>query len=505
MKPVSGSDGQEQNWNKLLKTFISKCDGYNRLYSALKSDSASSNCLIWDKSGLVLEDASAVRKFITIFIQTSLDCGTVVQKELASILKLCLHSFDIEGLWRKGRNLGDMTIEDAAQYLFHVVNPSPWEVYTAHKIVHISHPFFKVLDSGKFESRPYLPNNSVHEAIASISKLDSDEVELLAAREGISERDDASQCSTESTHISGNNDSGTSEQQTQPRTEPKVQECKYALLKRIGEGVFGEVYLSKIKDSPDTKQFALKKLAKRHPKFRRASVFREVHAGQLLSHEGVIRFEETFETASSVYLVMEYFAGCDLYTTLEDRSYQPFAEQTAKDIFKQLVRAVIHCHQRGIVHRDIKLENILMDKYGHTKLIDFGLCDFVLDVGNTTRLCVDSVGSPAYISPEVLDGKPYSGFKADVWSSGVVLYALLFGCFPFSPGQYKRMVNGESLVLQFPESTVSKCAKNLLSSMLTLNPDNRFSLEEVQNHDWMCDSIVTEMNDDESSEGFWYF
>jgi len=295
-----------------------------------------------------------------------------------------------------------------------------------------------------------------------------------------------------------------SETLPQSPTEPKIQECKYSLLKRIGEGVFGEVYLSKLKHSMDSRQFALKKLSKNHPKFRRTSVFREVNAGKLLDHEGVIRFEENFETASSIYLVMEYFAGLDLYTTLENRSYEPYSEQAAKEIFKQLVCAVTHCHLHGIAHRDIKLENILMDKCGKTKLIDFGLCDFVMDVGNTTRLCIDSVGSPAYISPEILVGKPYDGFKADVWSSGVVLYALLFGCFPFSPAQYKLLVNGQPLVVQFPESGVSKGAKELLRCMLKLQPESRFSLEDVQNHDWMCDSIVT-VNDDEASEGFWYY
>lgn len=500
MKTVPALDSQEQNWNKLLKTLVSNCSGYSRIASALNSDSGSSNCEIWDKSGPVLEDASAVRKFITTFIQNSLDCGAVVQQELASIIKVSLNSFDIEGLWRKGRNLGDMTIEEAAQYLFHVTNPSPWEVFTAHKIVQISHPFFKVLESGKFESRPHLPN-SAHDVIASISKLDRDEAELLREREASNNNDSAPRVSdipSVPSHASPH--------ETQPQSQPKVQECKYSLLRRLGEGVFGEVYLSKIRDSPEPRRFALKKLAKSHPKFRRTSVFREVNAGKLLSHEGVIRFEETFETASSIYLVMEYFAGRDLYTTLEDRNYQPYSEQTAKEIFKQVVSAVTHCHHRGIVHRDIKLENILMDTYGRIKLIDFGLCDFVMDVGNSTRFCIDSVGSPAYISPEVLAGKPYDGFKADVWSSGVVLYALLFGCFPFSPAQYKLMVNGESLVLQFPESKVLKCAKNLLSSMLALKPENRFSLEEVQNHDWMCDSIVTEMKDnDEAADGFWYY
>jgi len=282
--------------------------------------------------------------------------------------------------------------------------------------------------------------------------------------------------------------------ETQPTsTETKVLECKYSLLKRIGEGVFGEVYLAKLKDKSDNRQFALKKLSKNHPKFRRASVTREVNAGKLLDHQGIIHFEETFETASSIYLVMEYFGGCDLFSSLEDRSYKPYSEQVAKEIFKQVFAAVTHCHQRGIAHRDIKLENILLDKDGRIKLIDFGLCDYVMDVGNAIRLCCDSVGSPAYISPEILTGKSYDGFKADVWSSGVVLYALLFGCFPFSPAQYKLLVNGEPLVVQFPESGVSPCAKDLLRLMLKPQPENRFSLEQIQNHDWMCDSIVTEM------------
>jgi serine/threonine protein kinase len=264
-------------------------------------------------------------------------------------------------------------------------------------------------------------------------------------------------------------------------------------LKRIGEGVFGEVYMAKLKDSSSDQQFALKKLSKNHPKFRQMSVFREINAGRMLDHKGVIHFEENFETTSSVYLVMEYFPGYDLYTTLEERNYKPYSELTSKEIFKQLVDAVMHCHGKGIAHRDIKLENILMDKHGNTKLIDFGLCDFVMDVGNKIRLCVDSVGSPAYISPEILTGKPYDGFKADVWSCGVVLYALLFGCFPFSAAQYKLLVSGEPLVVQFPQSAVSTSVKELLRSMLKLQPERRFSLEEVLDHDWMCDSIVSDL------------
>jgi tRNA A-37 threonylcarbamoyl transferase component Bud32 len=318
-----------------------------------------------------------------------------------------------------------------------------------------------------------------------------DEKVQTTDREGLIAKLEKRACSLECAHSDCESPPAEAPASMPDTTEPKVQECKYSLLKRIGEGVFGEVYMAKLKDNSNDKQFALKKLAKNHPKFRQMSVFREVNAGRMVDHQGIIHFEETFETPSSIYLVMEYFPGYDLYTTLEERNYKPYSEATTKEIFKQLVAAVMHCHFRGIVHRDIKLENILLDKYGNTKLIDFGLCDFVMDVGNKIRLCADSVGSPAYISPEILTGKPYNGFKADVWSCGVVLYALLFGCFPFSPAQYKLLVSGEPLVVQFPESIVSKCVKDLLKSMLKLQPESRFSLEDVQAHDWMCDSIVT--------------
>jgi serine/threonine protein kinase len=190
------------------------------------------------------------------------------------------------------------------------------------------------------------------------------------------------------------------------------------LLKRIGEGVFGEVYMAKLKDSSSEQQFALKKLSKNHPKFRQMSVFREINAGRLLDHNSVIHFEENFETSSSIYLVMEYFAGYDLYTTLEERNYKPYSELTSKEIFKQLVDAVMHCHGKGIVHRDIKLENILMDKYGNTKLIDFGLCDFVMDVGNKTRFCWTVLAPQLTSHQKFLLGSHTMGSKQ---TSGVVV------------------------------------------------------------------------------------
>jgi len=255
--------------------------------------------------------------------------------------------------------------------------------------------------------------------------------------------------------------------------------------------VFGQVFVGTLTANPKGKQFALKKLSKSHPKFRKSSVLREIQAGKLLSHPSIIHFEETFETSSSVYLVMEYFPSDDIFSILEDRDFVPFQESEARAIFRQLVSALAHAHDKGVAHRDIKLENILMDKKNNIRLIDFGLCDFVLDSSNHKKFSIDSVGSPAYIAPEIIMGRSYDAFQADVWSTGVVLFALLYGRFPFSPGQFKNLVDGHLVQLEFPETEVSEQAKQLLSGMLTVQSTARHTLETVIEHPWTSSIITT--------------
>jgi len=267
--------------------------------------------------------------------------------------------------------------------------------------------------------------------------------------------------------------------------QQKVSECKYTLMRRIGQGVFGEVYLGTLKTNPKGKQFALKKVSKHHPKYKKMNVLREINAGKHLSHPAIIKFEESFETSSSIYLVMEYFASDDIYTILEDRDFRPFSEIEARHIFKQLISALSYSHEKGVAHRDIKLENILMDKRKNIRLIDFGLCDFVLDAANKTKVSIDSVGSPAYIAPEILIGRPYDACQADIWSCGIVLYALLFGRFPFSPTHYQLLLDGHSLDAEFPEYEVSDSLKELLLGMLTLYPTARMNMDDVLRHPWM--------------------
>jgi len=165
-------------------------------------------------------------------------------------------------------------------------------------------------------------------------------------------------------------------------------------------------------------------------------------------------------------------------------------EILVKNICKQLVESLLYCHAEGVVHRDIKLENVLIDN-GHTlTLIDFGLCDFT---DATDKKCHSFVGSPEYAAPEILLEQPYSGFKSDVWSCGIVLYALLFGEFPFSwASQQKFVLTGHFPTIQWPRHTrqqlVDDSVKELILKMLEVDPKKRLTLQEVASHKWLSTS-----------------
>jgi len=146
---------------------------------------------------------------------------------------------------------------------------------------------------------------------------------------------------------------------------------------------------------------------------------------------------------------------------------------------------------KKVAHRDIKLDNILLDSKGNTKIIDFGLASMDED---EVHGCRNFVGSPEYVAPEIIQRKPYSGYKADVYSLGMVLYCMLFGQFPFIPEKrFESILNGEEhpvlewpdQLLKFPTFSVSKTARDLLSQMLEVDPSKRISMEQLSKHNWL--------------------
>lgn len=177
-------------------------------------------------------------------------------------------------------------------------------------------------------------------------------------------------------------------------------------------------------------------------------------------------------------MVMEYMAGGDLYTLLERKG--KVRESEARCFFQQIVAGLAHCHSLNICHRDIKLENLLLDSDNNVKLCDFGFARMCSD-GN---FCKTMCGTPNYCAPEVLAHENYYGAAADVWSLGIVLYALLVGSLPFDDVNLSSLYAKASIGCYSEPRHVTATAKTLLRKMLNPNPVTRITLEDIQATAW---------------------
>lgn len=177
-------------------------------------------------------------------------------------------------------------------------------------------------------------------------------------------------------------------------------------------------------------------------------------------------------------LVMEYAAGGELYDYLSERKV--LTEDEARRIFRQITIAVFYCHKHKICHRDLKLENILLDQTGNAKIADFGLSN----VFDNRRLLNTFCGSPLYASPEIVKGTPYHGPEVDCWSLGVLLYTLVYGAMPFDGSNFKRLTRQISASDYF-EPKIPSTASPLIRDMLTKCPIKRADIEKICSHWWV--------------------
>jgi len=282
--------------------------------------------------------------------------------------------------------------------------------------------------------------------------------------------------------------------QPAPVEQKKFAPCDFVIESKLGAGVFGEVFLATSESNGE--EVALKRISKRNPKFDAQMVNREITAGESLKHDGIVGYKSHFETLNNIYLVYELVKGHDLCTFMTDRNYEPVGDKEARNILKQLIRGLIYCHETGIAHRDIKLDNILITPEGKTKIIDFGLSTSKIQ---PTDKCKDFVGSPEYAAPEIMGRKPYNPFKSDVFSVGVVMYGLLFGEFPFSTAdRWDKVAAGTHPAIRWADKvpsfpgSVSKDAKELIEIMLEVDPEKRVSMEQILSHKWFAlDSTQT--------------
>ncbi|XP_056125084.1 MAP/microtubule affinity-regulating kinase 3 isoform X9 [Rhinichthys klamathensis goyatoka] len=257
----------------------------------------------------------------------------------------------------------------------------------------------------------------------------------------------------------------------------------YRLLKTIGKGNFAKVKLArhiltgrevaiKIIDKTQLNPTSLQKL------------FREVRIMKILNHPNIVKLFEVIETDKTLYLVMEYASGGEVFDYLV--AHGRMKEKEARAKFRQIVSAVQYCHQKHIVHRDLKAENLLLDADMNIKIADFGFSNEFTIGNKLDTFC----GSPPYAAPELFQGKKYDGPEVDVWSLGVILYTLVSGSLPFDGQNLKelreRVLRGK---YRIPFYMSTDC-ENLLKRFLVLNPVKRGTLEQIMKDRWInagCD------------------
>nr|XP_043627923.1 serine/threonine-protein kinase PEPKR2-like [Erigeron canadensis] len=243
----------------------------------------------------------------------------------------------------------------------------------------------------------------------------------------------------------------------------------------IGQGKFGSVVKCRSKVSGE--EFACKILQKGEE-----IVHKEVEIMQHLSgHPGVVTLKAVYEDVQDFHLVMELCSGGRLLDQMRQDGL--FSEQKAANLIKELMLVLKYCHEMGVIHRDVKPENILLSASGVIKLADFGLAARIANGQSVHGV----VGSPAYVAPEVLTGG-YSE-KVDIWSAGVVLHALLVGFLPFGGGSVNTIFEAvKNVSIDFQSGlwdSVSQSGRDLIGHMLTRNVSERYSADEVLRHPWI--------------------
>lgn len=204
----------------------------------------------------------------------------------------------------------------------------------------------------------------------------------------------------------------------------------YFIENRIGHGAFSNIYLAR-HDLLETK-VAIKFLSiqkiENDPTYKKC--LSEIDALRKLSHPNVVQLFEVMRSEKYIYLILEFCSHKDMYALLDGKG--KLSEGEARFYFRQIIRALIYCHQMGIAHRDLKLENIFLGSHDNVKVGDFGLCREL----RAGELMTTSCGSLRYAAPEVINGKCYSGELADVWSCGIILFTLISGYHPFDDDCY---------------------------------------------------------------------
>ncbi|XP_016144001.1 serine/threonine-protein kinase Nek1 [Sinocyclocheilus grahami] len=250
---------------------------------------------------------------------------------------------------------------------------------------------------------------------------------------------------------------------------------KYERLKKIGEGSFGKAIL--VKSRTDSRQYVIKEIGiSRMSNRERQESRREVAVLANMSHPNIVQYKESFEESGCLYIVMDYCEGGDLFKKINNQRGTLFSEEQILDWFVQICLALKHVHDRKILHRDIKSQNIFLTKDGTIQLGDFGIARVLNSTVELARTCI---GTPYYLSPEICENKPYNN-KSDIWALGCVLYEMCTLKHAFEAGNMKNLVL-KIIRGSYPPVTVhySQDLRSLLAQLFKRNPRERPSVSAI--------------------------
>ncbi|CAH1267419.1 NEK1 [Branchiostoma lanceolatum] len=273
---------------------------------------------------------------------------------------------------------------------------------------------------------------------------------------------------------------------------------KYQKVKRIGEGSFGKAFL--VRNKKDGKQYVIKEISitKMSPKERQESR-REVTVLSKMKHTNIVSYQESFEEVGNLYIVMDFCDGGDLYQRINAQRGILFTEDQVMNWFVQLCLALKHVHDRKILHRDIKSQNIFLMRDGAIKLGDFGIARVL---NNTMELARTCIGTPYYLSPEMCENRPYNN-KSDIWALGCVLYEMCTLKHAFEAGNMKNLVLKIIRGSYPPVSPrYSYELRNLVAQLFKRNPRDRPSINSILRKNFISKRIEKFLSQAEFQEEF---
>lgn len=207
----------------------------------------------------------------------------------------------------------------------------------------------------------------------------------------------------------------------------------------------------------------------------------EIRINQQLHHPGVVNLVDIIKDEYNYYVVMEFCPNGELFQYIVDRGR--LLEEEAQPKIRMILDTIKYIHSLGIAHRDLKPENILLDQYGQPKISDFGLSRFVSPGNFVSTPC----GSPCYASPECISGSAYNGLTSDIWSCGVVLFAMVTGQLPWTKRNqnqlFEQIRHGDYTI---PDYLSLECA-SMIQGLMTVETDQRLTIEEALQHPWLHD------------------